>query len=152
MDKERSMRRADLIADFLAAAAEWARAQEGFRSLALVGSHARGAAGPSSDVDLVILADDPEAYLRDTGWASLFGIVTKEQIENYGRVASLRVWYENGLEVEFGFTTPNWADEPLDEGTRKVIADGIRVLWERDPLLAPLAKKRETTDRHGWDG
>ena len=52
------------------------------------------------------LADDPEAYLRDTGWASLFGIVMKEQIENYARVASLRVWYENGLEVWGGFHDP----------------------------------------------
>ena len=131
------------IADFLAAAAEWARARPGLRSLALVGSHARESAKPSSDVDLIILTDDPEAFLRDSSWTGLFGIVEKEQVENYGRVTSLRVWYSGGLEAEFGFTTPDWADEPLDEGTRKTIDDGLKVVWERAPLLAPLAKGKK---------
>ncbi|MBN2352987.1 MAG: nucleotidyltransferase domain-containing protein [Spirochaetales bacterium] len=130
------------IADFLAAAAAWARSQADLRSLALVGSCARGAASPSSDVDLIVLADDPEAYLRDTGWASMFGIVEKEQVEHYGRVTSLRVWYAGGLEVEFGFTTPDWAAEPLDEGTRKTIDEGLKVLWERTPFLTSLATKK----------
>jgi predicted nucleotidyltransferase len=38
------------VTNFLAAAEEWARTQPGVRSLALVGSYARGAAKPSSDL------------------------------------------------------------------------------------------------------
>jgi hypothetical protein len=69
--------------------------------------------------------------------------VENEQVEDYGRVTSLRVRYEGGREVEFGFTMPEWADEPLDEGTKKTIDDGMRVLWEREPLLAPLVENRK---------
>jgi hypothetical protein len=51
-------------------------------------------------------------------------------------VQSLRVFYRNGLEVEFGLTDPAWAALPLDEGTRQVIAGGMRVLFERGHNLS----------------
>jgi hypothetical protein len=44
---------------------------------------------------------------------------------------SLRGYYEEGLEVEFGFATTSWAAAPLDAGTRDVIAGGIMVLFDR---------------------
>jgi len=105
-------------------------------AVALVGSQARGTAGPDSDVDLVILARDPHVYLEETAWAGCFGQVEKKQLEDYGRVRSLRVWYSGGLEVEFGFTTESWAALPLDAGTRQVMMDGMRVLFERVPILS----------------
>lgn len=37
----------------------WFQAREGVATIALVGSHARGAARPDSDIDLVLLVDDP---------------------------------------------------------------------------------------------
>jgi hypothetical protein len=61
-------------------------------------------------------------------------------VEDYGKVTSLRLWYRNGPEVEFGLTTPDWAAPPLDEGTRRVITDGMVVLQEKLPLLSPLSK------------
>lgn len=116
---------------------------------AVVGSHARGAANSQSDVDLVILTTRPQLYLDDTAWVGQFGSVARQQTEQYGRLTSLRVWYVDGPEVEFGLTTPDWAALPLDEGTRRVIQDGMRVLWERTPLLSPLiAATAKTTHTH----
>ncbi len=89
-------------------------------------------------MDLVILTTDPQRYLDDTAWVAQFGLVTKQQTEYYGRVTSLRVWYADGPEVEFGLTTPQWAGLPLDQGTRRVIQDGMRVIWERTPILSTL--------------
>ena len=43
-----------------------------------------------------------------------FGQVEKYQTEDYGKLTSVRVWYQNGVEVEYGFTTPDWAVPPLD--------------------------------------
>ncbi len=103
---------------------------------ALVGSQARGTAGPDSDVDLVILAREPRVYLKETAWAGRFGQIEKQQVEDYGRVRSLRVWYNSGLEVEYGFTTESWVAMPLDAGTRQVMMDGMRVLFERAPILS----------------
>ncbi|NMC53308.1 MAG: hypothetical protein GYA48_06705 [Chloroflexi bacterium] len=115
----------------------WARSQPDVLAAALVGSYARGTASPTSDVDLVILARDPQKYLSDQAWVRRFGQPLRSQMEDYGRLTSLRVWYQSGLEVEFGLTGADWAARPLDAGTRRVIEDGLRVLFERLPLLSP---------------
>lgn len=126
------------IRDFLLDVRAWAQDQAGVLAVALVGSYARDAAGEDSDVDLVLIAVEPGDYLADTGWAGQFGKVARRQVEAYGAVTSLRVWYTDGCEVEYGLTTAAWAARPLDEGTRRVIADGMRVLVDKAGLLAPL--------------
>lgn len=123
----------DFIEDFM----RWARARTDIQALALVGSFAKDTATETSDVDLVIIADDPRKYLTNPVWTEAFGSVITHQVEDYGMLTSLRVWYKSGLEIEYGFTTPAWAQSPLDEGTRQVIEDGMRVLFERVPLLSP---------------
>jgi len=62
--------------------------------------------------------------------------VEKYQIEDYGKLTSVRVWYQNGMEVEYGFATPDWAVPPLDAGTERVIRDGMVVLFEQGNLLS----------------
>ena len=93
------------------------------------------AARDDSDIDLVILTDQPQKYLDDIQWIERFGNIEKHQTEDYGKLTSLRVWYQNGLEVEYGITTPDWAAIPLDAGTQRVISDGMIVLFERGNLL-----------------
>jgi hypothetical protein len=64
----------------------------------------------------------------------------KWQDEDYGELWSRRLWLEqNGGEVEFGFASPAWADvNPLDPGTRRVIADGCRILHDPKKILSRL--------------
>ena len=50
------------------------------------------------------------------------GKVERQQVEDYGKATSLRVWYEDWLEVEYGLTDETWAALPLDEGTQAVIS------------------------------
>jgi len=131
------------VNEFLADLTMWAWAQQDIEAVALVGSYARDAATPTSDVDVVILAQEPRLYLQDQTWLQRFGTIRTQQVEYYGLVTSLRVFYTNGLEVEFGVTSVRWAAAPLDEGTRRVIAGGMRVLFERSPILSrhlPLAR------------
>jgi predicted nucleotidyltransferase len=127
------------ITEFLAAVASWGAAQPDVTGVALVGSYARGSANSSSDIDLVVLTHCPERYIRHMDWAKAFGHVRQQQTEDWGRVTSLRVWYEDGLEVEYGLATPEWATPPFDAGTRRVIEDGMLVLFDRDGLLRALA-------------
>jgi predicted nucleotidyltransferase len=110
----------------------WSKGQPGLLAVALVGSYARGTAGKGSDIDLVLIALDPGEYLKDTAWAGVFGEIEKQQIEPYGKLTSLRVWYAAGPEVEFGLTTRDWASLPLDFGTKRVISDGVKLLLERE--------------------
>jgi len=128
----------DKVEAFLSDLAIWAASQPDIEAVALVGSYARNAATDSSDIDLVILARDPERYLRDLDWTRNFGEVARQQIEAYGVLTSIRVWYVDGSEIEYGITNQHWADMPLDQGTRRVISDGMRVLFERRPLLSGL--------------
>lgn len=123
----------DFIEDFM----RWSRRRRDIRAVALVGSYARMQANPASDVDLVIIANDPQKYLTQTEWLRDFGIVITQKVEDYGKLTSLRVWYESGLEVEYGFTTREWVKSPLDKGTKRVVEDGMRVLFEKETLLSP---------------
>jgi predicted nucleotidyltransferase len=131
------MKTLEHIRDYINSVASWASAQPDIRAVALVGSYARNAATETSDIDLVILTNEPARYLENTGWVQQFGHVAKQQTELYGPVTSLRIWYAGGPEVEYGITTPDWAAQPLDEGTRRVIQDGMIVLYEREALLSP---------------
>ncbi|RPJ27647.1 MAG: nucleotidyltransferase domain-containing protein [Chloroflexi bacterium] len=128
------------IRDFLDDFLNWASDQADVQAVALVGSYARSAARDDSDIDLVILTDQPSKYLDDIKWMERFGDLERHQIEDYGKLTSLRVWYQNGPEVEYGITTPDWAAAPLDAGTKEVMLGGMLVLFERGNLLSRYLK------------
>lgn len=128
------------IPAFLEAFIQWARSQPGIEGVALVGSYARGAATESSDVDLVILTSDVDGYLRDQSWVSVFGEPAECRAEYYGRVTSVRACYASGLEVEYGFTTPDWANTPIDEGTLSVVRDGMQDLHDPHGVIARMQR------------
>jgi len=126
----------DFIEDFM----RWSRRRKDIRAVALVGSYARETATESSDIDLVIIAEEPKEYFEKTGWIRVFGKVIAQKVEAYGKLTSLRVWYESGLEIEYGFTTREWVNSPLDAGTKRVVDDGMRLLFEKEMLLSLYEK------------
>lgn len=128
--------RKEKIEQFLQEIKNWAFLRPDILALAVVGSYARGAATPTSDLDLVLICVSPAQYLQNTDWTSQFGLGAKQQIEDYGLLTSLRVWYVDGPEVEFGLTDERWAALPLDEGSHQVMEDGMRILFERDHILS----------------
>ncbi len=134
------MKNIEHIRNFLDSFIAWASAQRDVQGIALVGSYARGAARDDSDIDLVILTNQLPKYVEDIQWTEIFGVVDKHQTEDYGKLTSLRVWYQNGVEVEYGMTTPDWAATPLDAGTQEVIRGGLTVLFERGNLLSRHTK------------
>jgi predicted nucleotidyltransferase len=90
----------DFLNDFIA----WVSVHEAVQAIALVGSFARDAARDDSDIDLVLLTDQPHQYLKDLRWIERFGAVEKHQTEDYGKLISSRVLYQSGVEVEYGIT------------------------------------------------
>lgn len=121
----------------------WAALQTDIRAIALVGSCARGAARPDSDIDFVVLTREPSRFRADAGWVDEIGWhVRTRQDEDYGVAWSRRIVLEpNGTEVEVGFAALSWACiAPVDPGTRQVILHGCRVLYDPDGLLARLCK------------
>lgn len=128
------------IESFLAQVKQWAEQQSDIKGVLLVGSYARGAARTDSDVDLVILTASPQRYIDCISFADNFGSVAKWEKEDWGRVTSLRVWYQDGLEVEYGIARPDWASQPLDAGTLQVVSDGMQIVFDRDGSLNWLSR------------
>ena len=126
------------VSDFLGRVTAWAAHQSTIAAVALVGSYARGEARPDSDSDVMLLCTEPRGFLTETSWIHRFGEVRTCHTEDWGVVTSLRVHYRARLEVAFGVTTLAWAAVPIDPGTKHVVAQGMRMLWDREGLLARL--------------
>lgn len=130
---------------FLQELRAWAEQAAPVEGVILVGSHARGTSRADSDVDLVILSTEKENMVENPEFAGRFGTIAQKRTEYYGACTSVRVWYQNGLEVEFGIVEPSWAALPLDSGTRAVLEDGYQVLTDkkgafRQPGMPPAAR------------
>ncbi len=120
------------VTSFLSEAQRWTEQDENIRCMVLVGSQARGTARADSDVDLVVMAEDPRVFIRDHSFAGRFGSIDKMETEDWGKVTSVRVFYKDGLEVEFCFTDPSWCSVPLDAGTLEVLRDGYRIMTDKE--------------------
>ena len=103
-----------------------------------MGSHARGKARQDSDIDLVLLCTEYESYLQDLGWANDFGKPASVRLEDYGKLTSFRVFYEEGPEVEFSFTQLDWLAQPLDAGTVGVLRGRFQIVYDHSGKYSVL--------------
>lgn len=133
------------ITPFLTAVKQWGNQNEDVRAIILVGSYARGEQKDGSDVDLVIITLNPSTYLNNN-FIYNFGKIHEYQKEDWGRVTSIRVWYDSpNFEVEFGITTPIWVEQPLDNGTIRVLSDGYKVILDKEDYFKDIF---ETTKQY----
>jgi hypothetical protein len=120
----------------MAAVTEWANAQNDVSALALVGSYAYDRPRMGSDVDLVLLTDNPDRHSVGIDWVVSFDpradLIRDQQ---WGPLRERRVRLRSGLEVEVGVAPTTWAALPLDSGTEKVLRDGCRVLYDPEGIL-----------------
>lgn len=127
------------VGALIARARGWATRRSDVRGLALVGSWARGDADQDSDVDLVVLVDEPGNLLRDDAWTTELGATSVLRTKSWGALTERRLALPSGLEVDVGIASVSWATtSPVDGGTRQVASAGISVLFDPDGLLAEL--------------
>jgi aminoglycoside 6-adenylyltransferase len=139
-------RRAE-VEDLLERMTVWAARRPDVVALALVGSYARDDAAAVSDVDLVLLTDDPASYTVDDEWIVDVGAARAFGPVPWGVVTERRLVLPSGLEVEVGVARPSWAsNDPVDAGTRRVVRKGFRILYDPAGRLAAL---QEACDRPG---
>ena len=128
------------VESLLADVRAWALGEASVKAVLLVGSHARNEARKDSDVDLVIMAENPDFYTHDATFVNRFGTCMRSTREDYGKLVSIRAFYDHDLEVEFGITSPDWASLPLDAGTRGVLSDGYKILVDKNNSLQEVAE------------
>lgn len=116
---------------FLKEIKDYAMTNSHIKSVILVGSYARGDNDGNSDIDIVIITSNKSDMIENQSFILEFGEVLKSQVEYYGACTSIRVWYKDGKEVEFGIVKPSWIQKPLDEGTRNVLSGGYKVIVDK---------------------
>lgn len=133
------------VENLLAAVKDWSARCSGVQGLALVGSWAAGREHAESDVDIVCIVDDPERFRVDSGWMAEVnwpsaGLAIGHWTDvDYGRARSRHLAFGGGEEVEVTFVDATWAAiEPVDPTTRRIAADGMRVLHDPQGLLGRL--------------
>jgi len=139
------MLRADVgpIEQLLDAVAKWAASRNDILGIALIGSWARGAATAASDVDLIILAAQPDVF-RDANWPNEIPWTAQTHAVGchdvkYGAVWSRHVQLSNACEIEFSFAERSWAaTDPVDRSTLAIIRAGFRILVDKEARLAGL--------------
>jgi hypothetical protein len=138
-----SSERAAEIEDVIHRVTRWAGDRDDIVGLLLVGSCARNAARPDSDVDLVVLTRDTTRY-ADSAWADELAIGELIRTRTWGPITEQRFAAASGLEVEMDIGRPDWASvTPIDPGTRRVVTDGARILYDPTRILATLLRACE---------
>jgi predicted nucleotidyltransferase len=119
---------------------EWSGHQNDIKGVGVVGSYARGDYHSKSDVDLVIISKNKASTLNIIKSDFHFSSIKSCLLEEWGILTSLRVFYDNGLEVEYGAVTDQWVMEPLDEGTKNVVKNGFKILTEKENIFNGIVK------------
>ena len=125
------------IEEILSSVIAWAGSEVSIQAVALVGSVARGDATADSDVDLVVVTRDRTPFVDRDEWARALGghvIATRE----WGALVERRVRLADGIELDIGLVGPEWAAQPIDAGTARVVRDGFRVLYDPASLLSTM--------------
>jgi RimJ/RimL family protein N-acetyltransferase len=135
----------------IAAVTTMAAKDKAVKALGLVGSRARGAARPDSDVDFVLLTDKPERYLVDD-WRldelDLLGPAERSSPRTRGALTERRIAMPGVPPVELNVGLAGWAaTNPVDPGSRRVVVDGMRLLHDPEHLLGDLAAACATAAR-----
>ena len=150
---ERLLTNANTRMELLAAAvADWAEEREDVRAAILVGSQVRAEmpADRFSDLEVILVVDDPQPYAEDASWVEEFGvpILTFLEPPAVGDQRERRVLYETGEDVDFPLI-PLAALDRLEssENVAGLVRRGYRVLSDRIDLerrLRNLAAARES--------
>jgi predicted nucleotidyltransferase len=127
-----------MVQNLLKEIKNWAHKNNDLDSLLLVGSYASNKARQDSDIDLVLIFNDLNKYVNNLDWIKEFREIVKYEIEYWGRVISVRAWYKNGIEVEFGITSTEWSEIPVDNGTFRVVSNGSKILVDKSKKLRQL--------------
>ncbi len=137
-----------MLQEFINNLKEWAITNKEVESILLVGSYARNEATPESDIDLVIIVKNQKLFLENYNWIRLFGKVKEISFEDWGRVQSIRVFYDNYYEVEFGIAESIWTEIPVEQETYRIVNDGCKIVIDKSGKLQLLIDEVSSTIRN----
>jgi aminoglycoside 6-adenylyltransferase len=120
---------------------DWAISRADVRAVVLVGSNSRRdhPADEWSDIDILLIASNPQSYLDSTAWLASFGKPLFNIVERTttGEIWVRRVLYESGLDVDFIVLTPQAVRQnyPGLPDVIEILQRGRQVLIDKDELF-----------------
>lgn len=130
------------MAELLRRIVAWSEAAPDIRGVLLIGSQARidRPADDWSDLDLALIATDPDRYLDRADWLGQIGTTWVSFIEGtIVQTRERRVLFEGALDVDFNFFTPEQFQRIFREGlAAAVLHRGARVLVDKDGIIPSL--------------
>lgn len=128
----------------------WAKNQSDIRCAAIIGSRARADDHPAdqwADLDIVIFADNPSAYVEPGTWINNFGQVVMTFVEptSDGSARERRVMYEGGLDVDFAFfpleMISRFLNNEVSQDIYNAFGRGVKILFDKDGMFEEFIKK-----------
>ena len=116
----------------------WMKKNKKVEGALLIGSYAKGTQREDSDVDFIIIVEDPTEWIEKSKWVKEFGAVVSMNQENYEDVLALRVYFQDDVELEFGFVTKEWLTKPYKEATQEALSGGYKILVDNNGILNHL--------------
>jgi uncharacterized protein len=107
--------------------AAWTAGRSGILGAGLAGSR------------FILLVEDVISYTQQAGWAEELGAMRIVRTQRRGPLTERRLQLPDGGELDVGIVEPSWASVvPLDPGTRRVVEQGFRILYDPHGLLETL--------------
>jgi aminoglycoside 6-adenylyltransferase len=126
----------------------WAQAAPDVRGAVVIGSQARTdhPADEWSDLDVLVFASPPERYAFSADWLAAIGAPVLTFVERApGGDWERRVLFAGGLDVDFAFNSAQaleyLAHNPLPEAFADIVRRGVRILVDKDGLLAQAQRQ-----------
>lgn len=123
------------IQKFINHVSEWGNAEKEITSIIVIGSYAREIKTDATNIEIGILTENITYFTEDVSFVQQFGAVSKVEKVKWGTVMSIHVWYEDGLEVDFGIANKDWMTNPLAEETKRILNQGYKVLMDKEQLF-----------------
>lgn len=135
--------------DLIERITEWARNTPDIVGSMVVGSRARvdHPADEFSDLDVLLVAEDPNRYLLSADWLEAFGRprITFVEATAVGSGLERRVLFEDGADVDFVLFSPEDTRRAVElKEVAGVLTRGYRVLYDRDGLMAEITASSST--------
>ena len=116
---------------------------EDFRAAAIIGSRARveTPADEFSDLDILILSNDPDKHIDNTEWLSEIGEVYITFVETLplGNGKERRVMFSGALDVDFAIVKASQAEVMFSNPEIiSVFRNGFKILFDKDDLFSHL--------------
>lgn len=107
---------------------------------AVIGAHAHGELEDDWNMRFIIVTTDIEHYFENNNWAGHFTRVLSVEREDHAGFTRMNLKYRSGAMFELNFVSPDWAALPVNDETRRIVTDGMRILHDPQGVLEKLQK------------